>query len=245
MSSPWLYCVLPLVDGMDKNEWGARGKLSRPSQPLTKRLYTSLPQNTHSRRWRGRAGGQSTDQGHQQPMGEGIGGGNAKVGGEDEGTHGVMEVLQRGLLGMAGGGAPVEGVPVGALDAQPARAPTPRPSTPFRQGDCGPARLLWSEGKTGSGCMTSNVAWDAAYIPAAGALRACAESSGAVGPLGPMLLLGAFVHPNDRRVFFRALALALFGATSRPHQRFEGATQVIKVRVCACVCVHRKSHGVG
>lgn len=196
-------------------------------------------------------------QGLQHPTGEGMSGADAGGCGEDEGTYGVVAALQRGLLVMAGGGASVErahgtscppgrrsagaegeeqgeevGVRMGALDAQPVRVRTLQSSILLQHGDCRTARLLWSEREAGSGRVAGNVLWDAAFLPVATALRACAASSGAVGPLDPMLLLGACVHPNDRRVFFRALALALFGATPRPDQRYEGATQVIKVRAC-------------
>jgi hypothetical protein len=139
------------------------------------------------------------------------------------------------------------------LEARLARAQALQSSMPILQGQA-PALLFWGEEEAeegGLGLLAASAAWDAAFLPAAPTMRACAQPSApsndgggwgtgerrtGLGPLGPALLLGACVHPQDRPGFFRSLTLALFGGP-REQQRLSGGTEVVKVCVCVCMCV--------
>lgn len=66
--------------------------------------------------------------------------------------------------------------------------------------------------------MATNAAWDAVFLPAAAIMASCSptDSGGkGGGPLGPALMVGACVHPQDRGVCFQSLAVALFGRRDR------------------------------
>ena len=224
-----------------------------PHIPTHTHTHTRI--HTHSRRW-GRAGARWRRRRHRWLQQHAEGGEEEKEAEDcgDGGAYGVSAVLQQALgieLDAAADDGNEEEEQEEEQEARLERARARALSLLALQGamDGGGRELalfLWSEEEEGQGgTVVSNAAWDAAFISAATVLRACnqAERRGrGVGPLGPVLLLGACVHPHDRHAFFQSLAFALFAppgggaAPAQGRQRWggwqpqAGGTQIIKVR---------------